>query len=73
MQWPMQWSAIRGLKAPSYTEEQPINNSHILPSLFAALRRGKPLKGNKHYCGFSTPHGNKNPKAILHDLFIGSS
>jgi len=46
---------------------------HILPCLFAAMRRGKTLKGSKHSCGFTTPPDNKNPAAILFKLLLGSS
>jgi len=31
---------------------------------FAAMWRGKTLKGRKHSCGFSAPHDNKNPAAV---------
>jgi len=37
------------------------------------MRRGKTLKGSKHSCGFSTPHGDKNPAAILRNLLFHSS
>ena len=50
-----------------------MNNLHILPCLFAAMRRGKTLKGRKHPCGFPAPPDDKNTAAILCNLFIHSS
>ena len=50
-----------------------MNNLHILPCFFAAIWRGKTLKGSKHSCGFPTPSDDKNPSAILRNLFINSS
>ena len=50
-----------------------INNLHILPCLFAAMRRGKTLKGSKHYYGFPAQPDKKNPTVILRSLFINSS
>ena len=41
-----------------------MNNLHILSCLFAAMRRGKTLKGHRHYCGFPTPPDDKNTAAI---------
>jgi len=37
------------------------------------MRRGKTLKGSKHSCGFPAPPDDKNPAAILLNLFINSS
>jgi len=45
-------------------KELSINNLYILPCLFAAMWRGKTMKGSKHPCGSPTPHDNKNPAAF---------
>ena len=37
------------------------------------MPRGKTLKGSKHSCGFPAPPDDKNPAAILRNLFINSS